>query len=157
MFRCLERGVERFKIVAVDGMHVIPIGSKAFPGVFALRHLGHRIEGDVVRIVNQDQIVQFLMPAKRGGFGGNTFLQATVSGQTDDLVIKYGVLFGVESGLGHLRRNGHSDGVSYALSQRTGGRLYARGIAKFRVARSFAMELPEVFDVLERNVVSGKM
>ncbi len=145
IFRRFESGEETFQILAVHCVHIIAIGSKSLSGVFALRHFGHRIERHVIRVVNKNQIVQLLVPAESSGFGSNAFLQTTVSGETNDFVIKNRVLLGVKPSLGHLRGNGHADCVPNALSQWTGSGLNARSLAEFRVPGRFAMELTEIF------------
>ena len=37
-------------------------GPKSLCGVFALCRAGHRVEGDVVRIVDEDEIIELEMP-----------------------------------------------------------------------------------------------
>ncbi|SSJ94082.1 Uncharacterised protein [Klebsiella pneumoniae] len=61
-----------------------------------------------------------------------------------------------------LRRQGflgdsHPDRVSDTLAQRTGGGFHARGVADFRVARRFGVQLAEVFQLGYRQIVASEV
>jgi len=56
-----------------------------------------------------------------------------------------------------LFRHRHAHRVGNALTERSGGRLDARRIAIFRMPGGFRMQLPELLDVLDRQVVTGQM
>ena len=73
------------------------------------------------------------------------------------MIIEDRVLRRVETGLGHLAGHGHADGVAHALAERPGGALDAGRLAKLRVARSLAVELTEIFQLLEREVVAAEV
>ena len=56
-----------------------------------------------------------------------------------------------------LGRDRHPDAVAEALPQRPGRGLDARRDSMFRMARGFAAELAEAFDLLERQVVAAQI
>jgi hypothetical protein len=123
LLRALEGREERVHLVAVDCLDVEAHGFEVLRGVGALRLFRHGVEGDRVRVVDEDEVVELLMTGKLDGFERHALLQAAVSGEADDVVIEDGVLFRVEARLRHLRSDGHADGVSHTLAERTGRRL----------------------------------
>ena len=56
-----------------------------------------------------------------------------------------------------LLRNGHADGHRETLAQRTGGDFDAGREAVLRVTRSLGMPLAKVLQVVQRDVVAGKV
>ena len=62
------------EIVAVDMMDFPTVSSVAGAGVLALRNWAHGVEGDVVGIVDENQVVQAKVPGESAGFLGNAFL-----------------------------------------------------------------------------------
>src|SRR3546814_12884500 len=55
--------------------------------------------------------------------------------------------------LGH----GHAHGVGEALTERPGGDFHARGVAALGMSRRLAAPLPEMLDVVVRQVVAGEV
>src|SRR5215212_3815050 len=52
-------GIEKFlHVVTLNFLHIESISLVAFSSIFALRLLGHGVEGDGVGIINQDQIIE---------------------------------------------------------------------------------------------------
>ena len=50
----IERFEEGIHIMTINGLDIEAIGFEAFARVFTLRHICHRIQCDVVGIVNED-------------------------------------------------------------------------------------------------------
>ncbi len=92
-----------------NGLHVPADRLELLRGVLALGHLRHRVEGDVVGIVDQDQVIELVVPGERDGFQRDAFLQAAVAREADDVVVEDGVLARVELRGRHLLRNGDAD------------------------------------------------
>ena len=112
-----ERREERLHLVAVDGLHVEPERLETLGGVLALGLLGHRVQRDGVRIVDEDQVVELLMAGEGERLHGDPLLHAAVARQADDVVIEDGVLGGVEAGLRHLGADRHADRVADPLAR----------------------------------------
>ena len=89
------------------------------------------------------------MARKRGGFAGNPLHQTPVSTQRKHVKIDH-----VETGAieipGHPSLgNGHADAVGQALSQGAGGGFHAGRTMLFGMARTFALQLPKPFNVVQ--------
>ena len=89
-----------------------PIASNRLAGVLALRLLGHRVERDGVRVVDEDQVVELLVARERERLHRDALLHAAVAREADDVVIEDGVLVGVEARLRHLGGDRHADRVA---------------------------------------------
>ena len=140
---------ELLHVLPVHLLHVPPIGFITGDGVFALREQGHRVEGDVIRIVNEDEVVQLEVTGQRAGFARHTFLQATVAGEAHDLVIENTMLRRVEARFGHFAGNSQTNRIGHALPERPRGSLYSRRLAEFRMSGRYAAELAKVFHLFE--------
>ena len=152
------QGVEKsLHVVAVDFLNIETVGFETFPGVLALRDVRHRVERDRVVVVNQNQIIEAEVPGERARLRGNAFLQTAVAGETNDVLIENHVLVRVETRGRHLRRHRHADRIRDALSERAGGAFDARRFKKFRMARRLAVQLPEAFDFLHRQIVAAQV
>ena len=135
----LEGGEERLHLVAVDRLDVEAERLEALGRVLALRLLGHRVERDGVRVVDEDQVVELLMAGEGDRLHRDALLHAAVAREADDVVIEDGVLGGVEAGLGHLRAAAMPTALPIALTERTGRRLdAARRVRQLRVPRRLA-------------------
>ena len=74
---CFEN---RAEIVAIrKRLHIPANRLKPGEGVFALRLSRHRVEGDVIRIVNQNQIIEPLVTRESARLHRDTFLHAAVA------------------------------------------------------------------------------
>ena len=148
-----------------NGCHVVTIDAHRVPvlrfeislGIFALRNIGHRIERHIIGIINEHEVVQAVVTGKRDRFLGHTFLKASVSHQRDDMMIKNHMLRGVESCGSTLAGNRVANRIAHSLTKRTRGRLDARRFAKLRMTRRHGMQLTEIFQIVARNSVAGKV
>src|ERR1039458_839677 len=144
------RGIERIEkllhVLAVNFLNVEAISFETRGGVLALRRLGHGIERDRVRIVDQNQIIQSEMGPESAGFGRYTFLQTAISRETDDVLIENLVLVGIETRRCHLARDRNSNRVAHALAERAGRAFHPGRLKKLGMSRRFGMQLPEAFD-----------
>ncbi len=157
LLRLVQRAQKRGHVVAVDFLHVESVGLIAFAGVLALRRVRHRVERDRVRVVDQDQVIEPEVSGERARFRGDAFLQTTVAGEADDVLIENLVLGRVEARRRHLRRHRDADGVGHALAERTGGAFDAGRFKKLRMARRLAVQLPEALDLLHRQIVAAQV
>ena len=145
------------KVVTVDRLHVPADGLEARGGVLALGAIRHGVEGDVVGVVDEDQVVELLVPGEGDRLHGDALLHAAVAGEADDVVIKDRVRRGVEARRGHLAGDSHADGVADALAQRAGGALDAGSFAELGVTRGDAVQHAELFHLVERDGVAAEV
>ena len=153
----MERVEEGLHVLAVDFLHVEAISAEARAGVFALRFLRHRVEGNGVGVVDQDQVIEPEMAGKSARFRRDALLQTTIAGETDDVLIENAVLSAVKTRGGHFRRHRNPDRVTYALAQRAGRALDSRGFTKLRMSGSFAVQLPKALDFRHRQIVAAQV
>ena len=63
----------------------------------------------------------------------------------------------IEFGSQNFFRQRQAYGIGNALSQRAGSGFYAVGVAVFGMAGRFAMELSEIFQVINGYIVTSQM
>ena len=88
---------------------------------------------------------------------GNSFHQTAVTGDHPGPVIYQSVLWGIKFCRELLLGQGHAHGHGEPLAQRTGSRLNTRALAKFRVPCGLCVQLPEVFKVLQADVITREV
>ena len=87
----------------------------------------------------------------------DTLHQAAVTNKTPGVVIDNPVTFSVEAGGHELFCNRHTNGIGEPLTQWPGGGFNTRGVTVFGMSGRLAVQLPEVFDVVYRQVKTGEM
>ena len=97
------------------------------------------------------------MTRKRDRFLGHAFLQTTVAHQRDHMMIKNHMLRRVETRRRTLAGNRIAHRIAHALTERTGGRLDTGRFTKLRMTRSDRVQLTEIFQILARNAITGKV
>src|SRR6266404_2393484 len=97
------------------------------------------------------------MSGKSACFRGNALLHAAVARETNHMLIENSVLASVESRRGHFHRDCDSGGVANALPKRASRALHTGCLAKFRMSRRFAVQLPEPFDFRHRQVITAQV
>ena len=95
------------------------------------------------------------MSGERARFRSNAFLHATVTRQTNAMLIENAVLRSVEPFRRHFHRDRDADSVTNSLSERTGCAFDPGRFKKFRMSRRFRMQLPETFDLRHRQIVAA--
>ena len=154
----LGNGVGDFrKIVAIDLLDIPAVGHITRGGVLALRHRCHRVERHIVGIINEDEVVESEVAGERAGFLRHAFLQAPIARERDDMVIENPVRRRVETRLAHLAGNREAHGVRHALPEGAGGCFNARRFVKLWMPRRDAVELAEIFQVIQRHAVACEM
>ena len=135
-------------------LHVPAVGLEALAHVLGEGEVGGAVDGDVVVVVEQDQLAELLVAGVGGGLAADALHHAAVAGEhvgvvVDDVVAEGGG----EEALGH----GHADGVGDALAERAGGRLDAGGVPELGVTRRAAAPLAERLEVVHGQVVAGQV
>ena len=152
-----DRRSNRRDVMTIDGHRIPILRFEICLGIFALRDIGHRIERHIIGVINEHEVVQAVVTCKRDRFLGHTFLQAAVTHQRDDMMIKNHMLRGVESRGSTLAGKRVANRIAHALTQRTRGRLDTRRLSKLRMTRRHGMQLTEIFQIVARNSVAGKV
>ncbi len=150
-----DRSVDRVDIVAVGyALDVPAVGLEALAHVLGEGEVGGAVDGDVVVVVEEDQLAELLVAGEGGGLAADALHHAAVAGQhvgvvVDDVVAEGGG----EEALG----DGHADGVGDALAERAGRRLDARRVPVLGVTRRAAAPLAEGLEVVDAQVVAGQV
>ena len=149
------------EVVAIDVIGLPSVSLITLEDVLGLSVLGHLVEGDLVGVVKDDEVVELLVGGEGGGLGGDTLLEAAITGEGEDVVTEDLVVVGVVDGLGHLLGDGKTDGVGDALSEGTGGALNAGGgvlgVGELGVAGGHGVVLTEVLELIDGEVEAGKV
>ena len=88
---------------------------------------------------------------------GDAFHHAAVAHEGVGVVVDNVVTWTVKLRRQRFFCNRHTDCVGNTLTQRTGGGFHTSGITYFRVARSFRVQLTEVFQFFHRQIVTGEV
>ena len=153
-----DRGVDGVDVVAVDVADDVPaIGFKALGCVIREPAFDMAVDGNAVVVIEGDQLGQLPGAGQRTSLVRNAFHHAAVAEEGIAVVVDDGEAVAVEFGGQQLLGQCHAHGVADALAERAGGRFDARGVAEFRVARGFAVQLAEALEFVERQVVAGQV
>ncbi len=137
--------------------HLPAVGFEALGGVVGEPALDVAVDGDVVVVVEGDQLAQAPGAGERAGFVRDAFHQAAVAEEDIGVVIDDLVAGAVEVGGQQLFGQRHAHRVGDALAERAGGGLDAGRVAVFGVAGGLAVQLAETLQFLDRQVVAGEV
>ncbi len=149
-FRRFDRSGNRRRIVTVDAGRRPARGLKALHLIDGIGQRDRPVDGDVIVVVEHDQLFQLQVAGKRDRFLADAFHQVAigdehVGGVIDDVaaVKRRKVAF----------RDRHADGIGKALAERSGGGFDARRVAVFGMAGRLRAELPEALDLVDRHLL----
>ena len=151
-----QRGLERVEVVGdlADLVDVPAVRPEAHARVVAIGQLGGAVDGDVVVVVDADELAEPEMAGQRPRLVADAFHEVAVAHDHEcEVVAHVGAVPGPQVGLGH----GHADGVGDALPERAGGDLDARGVTELGMARCLRAELPERLEVVELEAEACEM
>ena len=134
-----------------------PVGFKTLRRVVDKPRRDFAVNGNAVVVVERDQFIELPRAGQCTGFVADAFHQTTVAHKHIDMVVDDGVAVAVELSRQKLFRQRHTYRVGQTLAQRTCGGFDAGRHAHFRMARSFTVELAEVFQLLHGQVVARQM
>ena len=156
----------RFFYCAFDGCCVMTVDvANNVPAVSFETHCGVvgepafnvTINRDTVVIVERNQFTQLQRTRQRANFVGDAFHHAAVAHEGVGVVIDNVVARTVKLRRQRFFCNRHTYCVGNTLPQRTGGGFHTSGVTHFRVARSFRVQLTEVFQFFHRQIVTGEV
>lgn len=99
--------------------------------------------GDVVVIVDGNEVVELQVTGGGGSLAGNTLHSTSITEEDVGVVVDQVVSGLVEDSSGVLLSNGQTDSVGETLTQRTSGDLDTRGVVRLGVTGSDAVNLLE--------------
>ena len=139
-------------------LHMPAVRLVALEHVFGEGDGGVAVDGDVVVVVEGNQLAQAEMASQRGCLGGHSLLIAAVTHQHVGGVVDQGVSGLVEASGQVGFGDGQTHGVGDALTQGACGDLHARGFKGLGVTRRLGAPLAKLLDVLQgHRVVAGEV
>ncbi len=146
----LERPLKEVEIIRITYPCDVPaVAHEAGGHVFAEGPVGVALDGDLVVVVDPAEVRELQMPSERGGFTGDPLHEVAVAAEDVDIIIEQLKSGSVEV-LGHPpARHSHAHARRHALPQWSSRSFHPRRPAVFRMTRTFAVQLPKAFDVLQ--------
>src|SRR5690606_10317344 len=117
-------------------------------------------DGDLVVVVDDDEVAELLDAGQGGGLGGHSFLQVAVGGDDVDVVVERagaGGGVGVEQAPLTPGRVRHPDGRGQSLAERAGGDLHALRVPVLGVTGGLRTPGAQRLDVLQLHVHPGQV
>ena len=160
----VERGVQRGDVdVAVGGgLDALDVPAvRLVPLQHVLGEGGRRValDGDVVVVVEKDEVAELLVAGERGRLGGDALLQVAVGDDRPDGVVEGGLALGrlgVEQAALVAGGHRHAHRVGDALAERSGGRLHTRRVPVLGVAGRLGAVRAERLEVVQLQLVPGE-
>ncbi|SAQ13517.1 Uncharacterised protein [Raoultella ornithinolytica] len=144
--------------MTVNAAHHVPaVGFETFSGVVGEPAFHMTVDGDTVVIIERHQFTQFQGTGQGADLVRDPFHHAAVAHEGVGEVVNDIVARTVELRGQRFFRDSHAHGVSNTLTQRAGGGFYASGVAHFRVARRLRVQLTEVFQLFDRQIITGEV
>ena len=137
--------------------HLPAVGFKTLNRIVCEPAFNFTIDRDAVVIVEGNQFAQTQCTGQRAGFVGDTFHHAAVAQEHVGVVVNDFVAFTVELTCQNFLCQCHTDAVGDALTQWTRGGFDARCVTVLRVTRSFGVQLTEVFQIVDRQIVTAEV
>ena len=97
--------------------------------------------GNVVVVVDHDEVTELQVTSSTGGLTGNTLHCATITEEAVGVVVNQVVVWLVEDGGSVGLGDSETDGVGETLTKRTSGDLNAWCVVRFWVTRCDAVDL----------------
>ena len=126
------------------------VAFEALRNIFAKPAVHFAVDGDIVVVIQHNQLAQAQRARQRSRFVRNAFHQAAVTQENISVVVHDVKAVAVEFCGQNFLCQSHAHGIGNALPQRAGGGFHAVGIAVFGVAGRFAVQLAEIFQIVRR-------
>ena len=157
-------GVEVFDVGAVfldpgDVLSVPAVCGVARFDVFCERNRGVVFNRDAVVIPDDDEVAQALCAGKRRCFAGHAFLQVSVTGDDEDVVVENAFALRsrrIEQAAFPARCHCHANSTCNTRAQRAGGDFDTSSVPHLGVAGSERTPLAQLLDVVQFQPVAGE-
>ena len=143
----------------VNALGVPAVGLVALQDVLSKGDVGVVLDGDVVLIVDNNEVAQFLVTRQGGSLGGYAFLDVAVGRDNPDGVVKRGCALGgvgVEQAAHPALGVGETHGGGKALAQGAGGDFNTSGVLVLRVAGGQRIPGAQRLEVVQFQAVTGQ-
>jgi len=152
----LDGLLEALEIVVtiLNPLGVPTIRLEASENVFSEGDIGITVNGDMVVIIDANEVSKLEMTGEGSSFGGNAFLEAAVTDKDVGEAVKEVETRAVERGGSLSLGDGETDSIADTLTERTGSDFNARGIVSLWMAWGLAANLSEVLEVVNGEVVT---
>ena len=153
---------EFFDGLTIDGGRNVPaLGREAGGNILAEGNIGSPVDGDLVVVVNEDQVPEPQVPRQGSRLGGNPLHHVPIAHHAIDEMLARGCLIGgrfpAKTAAGHARGQRHPHRVGEALAQGAGGHLDPGCQTVLGVAGGQSSPLPKISDFIEGERVPVKM
>ncbi len=150
--------IDGLEIVAVrDPLYVPAVRLEAPRGVVGEGQLGRSIDRDAIVVVKPDQLAELQVTGERARLVRDALHEVTVGREEIGVVVDDRVPGAIEQGRELRFGDRHAHGVPGPLSERSCRRLDSRRDAMLRVPGRAAPPLPELLDVVEREIVAREI
>lgn len=116
------------------------VGLVSLDNILSEGAVGVTINGNVVVIVDADEVAELKVAGKRGSLAGDTLHQATVTEEAVCVVVNNVKPRLVEGGGSVSLGHGQTNSIAHTLTKRASGDLNSGGIMGLRVARSLGID-----------------
>lgn len=143
----------------LDPLHVPAVRLVPLQHVLGERGGGVALDGDVVVVVDEDEVAELLVAGERGRLGGDALLQVAVGDDRPDGVVEGGLALGglgVEQTALEAGGHRHAHRVGDALAEGARGRLDPGRVPVLRVSGRLRAVRAERLEVVELQLVPGK-
>jgi hypothetical protein len=134
-------------ITIIDDLNVPAIGLKSLDNIFSKGAVGVTIDGDVIVVINGNQVAELQMARKRSSLTGNTLHHTTITQECICIIVDQLESRLVEFGGSVVLGNGKTHGIRKTLAKRASCNFNSIGIVSFRVTWGDA-----VYRLGEQNV-----
>lgn len=131
-------------VAVVDDDDVPAVSLVALGNILSEGDIGVTVNGNVVVVVDGNEVAQLEVASQGAGLAGNTLHQAAIAEEAVGVVVNEVEAGLVEDGGGVGLGHGQADGIADTLTQRAGGDLDTGGIVRLGVARSDAVNSLQV-------------
>src|SRR5438309_8909391 len=134
-----------------DPLDVPTIGEEPPGDVLAEGECCVALDRDVIAVVDPAQVAEPQMTGERRRLAAHSLHHAAITAQREDVVIEQRKTWFVEIPRQPIRCDRHADAGRNPLAQRSRRRLDTRGQVILRMAWTFAAELAEMSQIVERD------
>ena len=152
-----QRAIDGRHVLAVDALHMPAARLETPADVLEERQVRRARERHPVRVVEHNQPAEPQRAGQRCRFAREPFHHVAVAGEHVGVVVHHLVLRSIERGRQPAFGDCQAEGIAEPLAERAGGHLHARRAAALGMARRPAAPLPELLQVVERQVVTRQV
>ena len=145
----LDRFIEQREIVGIaHPLHIPVVGHEARRHVVAESQGGVAFDGDVIVVVDPQQIGKFEVSGQRRCFVRDSFHQTTIAANGVHTIIKKFVVWAIEARCQPALRDRHAHRIGHTLAERAGGGLDSGRQPILRMPGALRIPLAEALQLI---------